>query len=521
MKRRTLTTLLVIIHLLGLNVNAQDLIYAERHVPEVFDPVYGGETFEEERINNLIHSGLYGLDKHGQPQYILAAAFPLYSERGQVLEVKLRDDLKWSDGKTVTPDDVTYSWRILSAKMGDYLPFLHDIKSIKAKPGNPNTLIIRLKQPNPEMDFHNYLIFPLLPQHVIGGYDYSEHDDYAALPVTIGRYKIKDISGNNLDLEAHFWPHERQTSDHVREIRIKQFNAVDQIFIYFSRRTTNFILDIPNANLNAVLSEPENFGARDYAANMWAGIVLNNTHRLLSHPEARVALTMLFDRESAIKNRFQRKASLITGPFTNGSSFYDIDVLPYEFSEEGARKILETLGCTWDTDGKINYEGEPVKLRFMKNKATTAGNADVVLGQFSERMEKLGFDIEHNDISNEKIFINKISYKRNDFDLAFINVKYPQDLGVYDIFHSTGGSNMAQYEDATTDELMEQLLRATNDNVRIDLGKKIHQRIHEKAPFIFLWAHNYTAGYNVRRLDNIDIDPSTIYNSVTTWKAIQ
>ncbi len=521
MKRNVLATLLVITPLIGLTLYAQDLIYAERSFPEVFDPVYGGISFEEERINHLIHSGLYGEDKHGQPQYKLAAAFPLYSEQGKVLEIELRSDLTWSDGKKITPEDVIYSWRVLTAKMGEELVYLNEIESIKVKPGRANTIIITLKNKNPEMDFHNYLIFPLLPQHVIGGYDYSKHDAYPSSPVTIGRYKIADISGNTLDLEAHFWPFEMQNSDHVRNIRIMQFNSTDQIFRFFASMTTNFILDIPVSNMNDILSQPENFGARDYAANMWAGIAINNTHKLLSHPEARIALTKLFDRESAINNRFQRKASLITGPFTNGSSFYDIDVIPYAYDEAEARKMLEEIGCTWDIDGHLNFEGEPVTLRFMKNKASTAGNMDVVLSNFRIRVKEMGFEVKENDISNEKIFIDKILNKKNDFDLAFINIKYPQDLGVYDIFHSKGGSNMSQFNDAVTDELMDQLLRATNDNVRIDLGKKIHQRIHEKAPFIFLWAYNYTVGYNVRRLDNIDIDPSTIFNSLTTWKAIQ
>jgi len=521
MKRHLFTTILVIIQLVGLDLNAQDLIYAERHFPEVFDPVYGGRTFEEERINHLIHSGLYGEDRHGQPQYVLAAAFPIYSEQDKVLEIKLRDDLKWSDGKKITTDDVIYSWRILKAKMGDELEFLDKIESIKSKPGLSNTLAIRLKQKNPEHDFHNYLIFPLLPQHIIGGYDYSKHDQYPESPVTIGRYQIEDLSGNSLNLKAHFWPHDMQSSDRVRSVRIMQFNATEQIFNYFAGMTTNFILDIPDANMNNILSQPEIYGARDYAANMWAGIALNNTHKLLSHPDARIALNKLFDRESAINNRFRRKASLITGPFTNGSSFYDIDVLPYSFDESEAKKMLETIGCTWDGDGHLNFEGEPVTLRFMKNTASTAGNMDVVLSDFTGRLKAIGIEVIQSDISNEKIFIDKILNKQNDFDLAFINVKYPQDLGVYDIFHSEGGSNMAQYNDAVTDNLMDQLLRATNDNVRIDLGKKIHQRIHEKAPFIFLWAYNYTAGYNVRRLDNIDIDPTTIFNSLTTWKAIQ
>ena len=521
MRRVFLAFITIILYLIGSMICAQDLIYAERDLPEVYDPVYGGMSFEEERINFLIHSGLYGEDKHGRPQYVLAKGFPLYSDQGQVLEVTLRDDLKWSDGREITPDDVIYSWRVLSAKLGYALEYLQEIKSIKIKPGNPNTLVITLTNPQKDMDFHNYLVFPLLPQHVIGGYDYSKHDDYAALPVTIGRYKIDDISGNALDLKAHFWAHDIQTSDHVRSIRIMQFNSIDQIFMYFSSMSTNFILDIPGTVLNNILSRPEIYGVRDYAANKWAGIALNNKHPLFSHPEARIALTMLIDRVTAINTRFRRKAHLITGPFTNSSSFYDIEITPYPFDIDGSKKILESLGCSWDKDGKLNYENQPVTLRFMKNPASTVGNMDVVLGDFTGTLEELGFTVTQIDISNEKIFRDKILNKRDDFDLAFINVKYPQDLGVYDIFYSKGGTNVAQFEDAVTDGLIEQLLRENNDNVRIDLGKKVHQRVHEKAPFIFLWAWNHTAGYNVQQLDNIDIDPATIFNPLTTWKAIK
>ncbi len=513
--------LLVILTYLSSFASGQDLKYSEKSKPDLYDPVYGGISFEEERINELLHTGLYGTDRLGSSQYKLAAAFPIYSSNGKEMEIKLREDIKWSDGKVVTAEDFIYSWRLLKTMDYSGKNLLKEIKSISKDPNDDHKLIINLDVKNEDNSYHRTLDFPLVPEHIVGGMSYSQHDEYAENPVNVGRYKISSIKGNILELESLYWPHSPQTIDHVRTIQIMFFPAVDQIYRYFSTRSTNFILDIPGNNMSEILSRPQEYGTRDYAANKWSGVAFNNKNDFLENDEARLALTMLFDRERTIKNRYFGKASLITGPFTNGSSFYDETIPPHPFSPEKSKALLEKLGCTWNRDKKILYNGDPVILRIITNTSKLSSNDDVALNSFRTNIENLGFILEQNSISNEKIFIDKLENKRDEYDMAYITLKYPGDLGVMDVFHSDGDLNVAQYDDAITDDLMEQLERATNNKVRIDLGKKIHRRIHEKTPFIFLWAHNYTAGYNVNQIDNIDIDPMTIFNSVTTWKAIQ
>jgi len=100
-----------------------------------------------------------------------------------------------------------------------------------------------------------------------------------------------------------------------------------------------------------------------------------------------------------------------------------------------------------------------------------------------------------------------------------VSLTYPSDTAIKEIFHSKGRSNFCQYSDGKTDKYLDELLSGGVDPaIAVQLGKQIHQRIHETLPMVFLWEYNYTAGWNRKQLDLVSIDPLTIFNSVTTWK---
>jgi len=519
MKHQKMVFLLIAVFLTSAGY-AQDLYYAERAFPELYDPVFGGHTFEGERINALVHSGLYGLDRHGSVEYQLARAFPLYTENGKRLDIEIRDDVMWSDGKAFTVDDVIYSWRILKSMENPFKAGLENIQKMEKLTSDPKHLLVTLVSPDPNEDFHRFLNFPILPEHIIGGLSYTKHDDYAEYPVNIGRYTFASKESNKIELKPLFWPHDSQNQTHIRNILIELIPDVGSHFNIFTQRTTNFILDIPSSGLNQVLSRPDEFGARDYAANTISAIVFNNKHKLLANVEARQALSMILDRKRMLRDRYFRKADLITGPYTNGSSFYDQTIEPYEFSPEKAKRLLERIGCSWDKDNNLSYKSEKVVFRFIQNTAKVSENDDIILKDYLEKLEEMGFTVEVNAISNEGIFLDKLINKKDDYELAFITLKYPGDAALKNVFMSQKKMNFAQYEDSQTDNLFIQLESSENIQHKIVLGKKIHLRIHERAPVFFLWSHNRTAGYNINQIDNIDIDPRSIFNAVTTWKAM-
>ncbi|MBT3749154.1 MAG: ABC transporter substrate-binding protein [Bacteroidetes bacterium] len=492
--------------------------FADRAIPELYDPVFGSNSSSEMRINKLLHSGLYGKDKLGTVTYILAESFPLYSDNDRVLEIDLRDDINWSDGRKITADDVVYSWKVLKAMKYSGKKHLKKIESINPVPGNSNQLIITLLPEYADPQFHKYLVFPLLPRHIIGSYSYTEHDEYASMPVTIGRYTLKDVESSHITLEALYWPADKPNSERVREIKLSALPDLNAIWMFFSSLNTNFIMDIPASNKNSVKARPETFGFRDYAANKWAGIILNNKHKLLSHVEARKAFTLLFSRRRAV-NRFGGKANLITGPFTTGSSFYDIDIPEYPNNPEEAKRLFSTLGCTWNKDGKMIYEGEQVRLRFVKSQALSNNEMDVVINDYITKLRDIGINIDVLGMSNLKLYRDKIQNKKDEYEMALVSLTYPSDTAIKEIFHSKGRSNFCQYSDGKTDKYLDELLSGGVDPaIAVQLGKQIHQRIHETLPMVFLWEYNYTAGWNRKQLDLVSIDPLTIFNSVTTWK---
>ncbi len=78
--------------------------------PPSLDPHWGTQTITEV-LSNHIYEGLYSLDAGYRPIPMLAEAMPLVSPDGLTYTVKLRQGIKFHNGKEMTSDDVVASIR--------------------------------------------------------------------------------------------------------------------------------------------------------------------------------------------------------------------------------------------------------------------------------------------------------------------------------------------------------------------------------------------------------------------------
>lgn len=139
------------------------LTYALDEDLGVFQP-WNLQNRATEVATALTQAGLTRLDVRGQPQAELAESWQA-DQSGTVVTVTLRAELRWSDGQSLTANDVVYTYQALGAlalesPLGRELERIREVVSI-----SPTVIEFRLREPYAPL--LTLWALPILPRHVL------------------------------------------------------------------------------------------------------------------------------------------------------------------------------------------------------------------------------------------------------------------------------------------------------------------------------------------------------------------
>jgi peptide/nickel transport system substrate-binding protein len=120
--------------------------------PDNLNPLYTSMSFSQ-YLRPFYLKPSWDFDENAKPVPVLVKEIPSVengglSADGKTITLKLRDDVKWSDGEPLTADDYVFTFdMIMSEKntpLGRY-PYDTYVDSVVAK--DPTTVVINLKEP--------------------------------------------------------------------------------------------------------------------------------------------------------------------------------------------------------------------------------------------------------------------------------------------------------------------------------------------------------------------------------------
>jgi ABC-type transport system substrate-binding protein len=173
---------------------------------------YSGDPYRvadvaQRDLMRLVYSGLVRHDASQTVLPDLATAVPRpgagVSEDGLTITYRIRDDVSWHDGESVTPEDVVATWEYLHAApiapRGRPFPGFDQIASVAAV---DDQVVVRLTEPfgaAPES------LFPfVLPGHLLTGDVQRDASLIQAAPIGSGPYEVSRWEeGERWLLEAH------------------------------------------------------------------------------------------------------------------------------------------------------------------------------------------------------------------------------------------------------------------------------------------------------------------------------
>ena len=448
--------------------------------PNTIDPALNSAVDGAVMINHIFE-GLYKWvdDGSGNATLALGQAKEVTPNADKtVYTVKLRDDIKWSDGKDVVAADFVYAWQRLVdpntaadyCYMADIILNANEIMAgemdkseLGVKAIDEKTLEITLHTACPY--FEEIMAFPaLMPirSDIIEQYG----DQWTFSPETYignGQYKMAEWSHNEY---IKLVPSETYYDVDKLGPKVIKFALMDDtnaIYAAYRSGSLNFIQEVPVDEIPGLLSSGE-LKVHPYLGTYYC--CFNTSKAPFDDVRVREAFSLVIDRNYIVENVTKTghkpatafvPSGISDAPGTKddfcavGGDYMDVSAEKYQENCERARQLLAEAGYP-------NGEGFPI-VEYLYN---TSDNHRLI-GEALQNMWQTELGVTVNLVNQEwNTFLD--TRKNGDYSIARNGwiADYNDPMSFLDMWLTGGGNNDAQYSNPDYDALIMQA-KSTSD----------------------------------------------------------
>jgi peptide/nickel transport system substrate-binding protein len=314
------------------------------------------------------------------------------SDDGLTWTYKLREGLKWSDGKPLTSEDIV--WNINTARKEEWLNHSAVVQNLTASAPDPTTVVIKTSVPDPKLPTMDIYI---LPKHIWGKMTPAERDKYpgedgvGSGPFVLDEFKKGQFA--RFRANPNYWGGKPA----VDFVVLRKFNNPDAMVAALKTGELDAAWDIPGAAFNE-LKKDENLVTNEGYQGGFAEVAINggdglkDPHPALLDKQVRVAMAHAIDKE-ALVNRVlagvgKPAHTIVPSPDPAWLPELTEDQI-YEFDLDKARQILDDAGYVdSDDDGvrEMPDGGRPLNFRYFARSDGETGSeiAEFITGWLDE-----------------------------------------------------------------------------------------------------------------------------------------
>src|SRR3989344_1208728 len=409
--------------------------------PQHINPLLLQSNDTDSDLSSLIYAGLLRYDGNGKLVPELAESYTI-SDDGLQYTFKLKPDLRWHDGQTLTADDVVFT--ILTAQNSDYASTQRvNWQGFDVAKLDDMTVVFKLK--NRYAQFLGNITIGIIPKHIWETVKASNFAiaDQNLKPIGAGPYsisktnrdgsgKIKSIELSAFDKYASGKPYIDHTEFFFYE---SEKNAIDA---YNSGDIDGLSL-ISTQNINLLRSKRNTTIHHLRLPRYFALFFNQNKSKSLSDKNVRLALNYATDKETMLKGILGEDGSVVDSPLLPG--IIDIPEISkkYSYDVEKAKSLLEKQ--TLPLEIEITISGFPELI--------------AITEQLKTQWEKIGIKaiIKTLSISDVQQAIKEREYQ---------TLLYGEVLGLdpdpFSFWHSSQkkdpGLNLALYDNKDADKIL-------------------------------------------------------------------
>lgn len=484
----------------------------------IFNPYFFVNGWDE-NVTNVIFSRLIDWDHHGNLVPGLAESWSV-SDDNKVYTIKLRPNLKFSDGSPLTAEDVAFTLTVLHDPKydGDIdISLAHIAGGTEYKTGkadsvsglkviDPTTIQVTVTQPGATA--LSKIGGPVLSKAYYGkGYSRGNLDYLRTLhgkPLGNGPYVYdKYIPGQEIRFHANtnFYRGTPPTPRFIYRVtnpstNFQLFQTGETDYDTFTSRPDDIeqLKMIGFANINL-------YGSSDYSE------VEFNMHRpALQDPKVRQALIYGLNRQQLVDVVYQGYGQVAVEPIAPISWAYNAEgVNPYQYDPEQANKLLDEAGWKVGKDGIREKDGKRLELTLLASKKVLN---DALIPIAKENWQKIGVLLKPQVVDFNALMAQR---KSGNYDLASFSTSTLNDPhdGVWDFYSAQ------TKESGYHNEKVDELINAGNAELDVEKRKPIYHELYKELandPPVILLAYRQILSASSARVKGFNPD---IYNGLT------
>jgi ABC-type transport system substrate-binding protein len=430
----------------------------------------------------------------------------------------LRSDAKWSDGTSVTSDDVEFTFQKIMDPKVDAAVLRGFFEGVTFRKIDPLKFSFQVIEPK----FNTLSVLneftPVQKKQFEKEADLNKSKE-GMRPVGNSAYVLKTLSRDQsivLERMPKWWGDAVPVFKNRFNFNTLVFRIVADPTLRYEKLIRGEIDTTPLTSdqyVNQVKGvDQSKFGAtresgkslwadrfKTSRALSWAGIAINLKHPWLASLGVRKALAHLVNYEDVIQKGFMGTASRCVSPFGSSGRYVSARLKSpssrFMFDPKKARELLLQEGFK-QVPGEsffvkdLNGKRQPLRFvfKFMNESPAQQRVAQIL----KESFKKAGVDLE---LRPEDQGVMYQSLHKKDFDLAFsgwgAGGVQPDPRQLWATSSIEGGSNSTWFSNPAVDELIKKANVEFNEGKREKLIQKIGDIIYDEIPYIFLMERDF------------------------------
>jgi peptide/nickel transport system substrate-binding protein len=407
------------------------------------------------------------------------------------LTFKLRQNVRWHDGRPFTADDVVFTHQLMTHPKTPS-PYKDDFTSVDSvRAVDPYTVRVRYREPYAKALFiwgQSVLPRHLLERYVNEGRLREAPQNFTA-PVGTGPYRFREMrSGEKIVLVAN--PDYYAGPPHISRIVYRIIPSQATIFLELKAK------GIDTATLTALQYSRQTdypafakaYNKFRYPANAYSYLGLNLKDPRFADKRVRHAFAHAINRGDLIDGVRLGLARPATGPYKPGTWVHNPHVRTYPYDPARARALLAEAGWkTTNGDGLLVKDGQAFTFELLTSQGSDEGRKVAEIIQANLREIGIGVEIR---VLEWAAFLKEHVRKRR-FEAVSMGWSIGLDPDQYGIWHSskTGPDefNFVSYSNPEVDRLLDLGRMTCLQSERKRAYDRLQEILAEDQPIIFLY----------------------------------
>ena len=530
--------------------------------PTYINPLFTQTNDIDQDLSRLVFSSLMRLNEYGQLVTDLAESYEI-DENQTTYTFTLKPNILWHDTAPLTASDVVFTIKSIQDQ-NFKSPLYVTFRNVQITEIDERTISFTLSEPF--APFLSVMTFGILPEHL-----WQEIDpNYAILaelnlkPIGSGAYKfaslVKDKKGNIREYRLERNDSYYEEGPFIEKISLKFFGSFDEAQQALLDGNVDGIGFLPQHIDKAIEELESNNDLFEYTFSLpqYTALFFNQaSNPVLADKSVRQALALATSKHQAIEAAFSGFADPVDSPILPGMIGYDSELPKILFDPAQAEQILDEAG--WkkvipeaqeeSDDGQQNTEilgnttlgldKQEARYYTRQKNVTSGGKTELttlevtlttiqkeknikVAETIRDLWQDIGVKVNLNIVELSKI--QKDIIKPRAYEVLLFGQILGRDPDLYPFWHSSKvndpGLNLALYANKTTDKLLEEARKTTNNEEREAKYSEFQNLLLQDIPAIYLYSLKYTyiTPIKIKGIDTQRINqPADRFSNIYNW----